>query len=102
MVMDVSGGMTGEPGCCVHVRVVLYPCVVLLCMVVVVVMVVGNMCDGVVRTCSPYSSVVEHSLRKRKVGGSIPLGGTSFVRTSTHTTLWTPSMTSSSYAIISV
>lgn len=32
-------------------------------------------CCGV-RTCSPYSSVVEHSLRKRKVGGSIPLGGT--------------------------
>lgn len=28
------------------------------------------------RTCSPYSSVVEHSLRKRKVGGSIPPGGT--------------------------
>lgn len=27
---------------------------------------------------SPYSSVVEHSLRKRKVGGSIPLGGNLF------------------------
>lgn len=27
--------------------------------------------------CSPYSSVVEHSLRKRKVGGSIPPGGLS-------------------------
>jgi hypothetical protein len=32
----------------------------------------------VVESISPYSSVVEHSLRKRKVGGSIPLGGTSF------------------------
>jgi hypothetical protein len=26
----------------------------------------------------PYSSVVEHSLRKRKVGGSIPPGGSTF------------------------
>ena len=26
----------------------------------------------------PYSSVVEHSLRKRKVGGSIPPGGSSY------------------------
>jgi hypothetical protein len=28
---------------------------------------------------SPYSSVVEHSLRKRKVGGSIPPGGTIYI-----------------------
>ena len=40
----------------------------------------GYMCLFVVRsrTSSPYSSVVEHSLRKRKVGGSIPLGGILF------------------------
>ena len=32
----------------------------------------------------PYSSVVEHSLRKRKVGGSIPPGGSSFASPALH------------------
>ena len=34
---------------------------------------------------SPYSSVVEHSLRKRKVGGSIPPGGNRFLSACTST-----------------
>ena len=38
----------------------------------------GSITDGGVCMRSPYSSVVEHSLRKRKVGGSIPLGGIFF------------------------
>ena len=41
------------------------------------------MCCSVYCVCSkyspsPYSSVVEHSLRKRKVGGSNPPGGSAF------------------------
>jgi hypothetical protein len=55
--------------CCVLCVVVLCCCVVCMCCVLCVCVVVG---------ISPYSSVVEHSLRKRKVGGSIPPGGYPF------------------------
>ena len=39
---------------------------------------VVSLCVCVRIASSPYSSVVEHSLRKRKVGGSIPLEGILF------------------------
>ena len=72
---------------CVCVSVCLWVlwvlCVVggrVLCAVAVRVVVVRALfCGGMTRHgVSPYSSVVEHPLSKRKVGSSILLGGISF------------------------